>query len=339
MLSRSIGALTVSTVGLGCSHIGRELDAEGTRQVVHAALDNGITFFDTADRHGNPFTAGESLLGPILKPYRNEVVLATKVGRWLDTERGGASPTYVRTAVEASLRRLQTDRIDLLQIHGPDPATPIEETLGALGDLIAQGKVREIGHVNVSAKALSKANDLAETQDLPRFVSAQLEYSMLHRRAVSQIVAECENLDIRLLPSRPLYHGLLTGSYQPGIPLPTRRGAGAKSAGRHVDLLSAGNMAMLEALSCFAQERGHNILEMAFAWLLAHDAVPSVIANVASSRQVAANAAAARWELTPQDFHDLNSLLNSLNQHEQIEVPPDHAVSKKGEDNGQPSPR
>nr|WP_246447976.1 aldo/keto reductase [Novosphingobium flavum] len=307
-----MGALEVSVVGIGCTNFGRELDAAATREVVAAALAHGITFFDTADSYGDPKTQSETFLGEALRPHRDKVVLATKFGRRIDAERGGAKPAYVRAAVEASLRRLQTDRIDLIQLHIPDPDTPIEETLGALADLRAEGKVREIGGSNLDAAQLGDFTARADAAGLPRFAATQIEYNMLHRREVADIVAECRRSGISLLPFRPLYHGLLTGKYRAGAPVPEGSRIGGKGAERQSQLLSERNLAAVEALTRFAEERGHNLLELAFAWLLAHPEIPSIIAGVSSPRQVASNAAAAAWELDPVSRGELAALLEDI---------------------------
>jgi aryl-alcohol dehydrogenase-like predicted oxidoreductase len=312
MHTRSIGSLEVSIVGIGCNNFGRELDAEATRRIVHAALDEGITFFDTADSYGRPKTTSETLLGEALKGRRDKVVIATKFGRWLDDARGGASARYVRAATEASLHRLQTDHIDLMQLHIPDPATPIEETLSALRDLQAEGKIREIGGSNLSAGQLRAISETANAADLPSFSSVQAEFNLLYRQPVADLLAACERQGIRLIPFRPLFHGLLTGKYRSGASLPAGTRIGNRDAQKQAELLSPSNMAAVAALTAFAQAHDRTLLELAFAWLLAHDAVPSVIAGVSSTSQVASNAAAARWALTGADMAEIDTLLEAL---------------------------
>jgi len=309
--TRSIGSLAVSVVGIGCNNFGRELDGEATDRIVHAAIDAGITLFDTADSYGRPKTTSETLLGEALKGRRDKVVLATKFGRWLDDTRGGGSAQYVRAATEASLRRLQTDRIDLMQMHIPDPATPIEETLGALRDLQAEGKIREIGGSNLSAEALRTVSAAASAAGLPSFTSVQEEFNLLHREPVADLLVECERLGVRLLPFRPLFHGLLTGKYSDRASLAPGSRIGNRSAEQQAELLSPANMARVAALTAFAQHHGHSLLELAFAWLLAHDAVPSIIAGVSSAGQVASNAAAAQWALTAADMAAIDALLDA----------------------------
>ncbi len=183
MRRRRIGSLEVSVTGVGCNNFGRELDLEQTRRVVDAAIDLGVNFFDTADQYGRPFTTSESFLGEVLTGRRNEVVIATKFGRVLDEQRRAPSPAYVRAATEASLRRLRTDRIDLMQLHVPDPETPIEDTLGALNDLVAEGKILEIGSSNFDAAPTAAADEAALAKGTARFVSTQAEYSLLQRSA------------------------------------------------------------------------------------------------------------------------------------------------------------
>ncbi|HUO23436.1 MAG TPA: aldo/keto reductase [Caulobacteraceae bacterium] len=311
MRTRSIGSLQVTVVGIGCNNFGRQLDADATREIVHAALDHGIAFFDTADSYGDPKTMSETVLGPILKPHRDRIVLATKFGRVIDETRRGAKASYVRAATEASLKRLQTDYIDLMQLHIPDPTTPIEETLGALGELIKEGKIREIGGSNFTAPELREMSDAAKAHGTPRFVSTQAEFSLLHREPVADLIAECVRSDIRFLPFRPLFNGLLTGKYRPGAPPPTEGRIGAKSAQAQAKILSTSNLATVAALTEYAEARGHTMLELAIGWVLGHDFVPSVIAGVSSPRQVASNAAAAAWELTSSEMAEVGELLEA----------------------------
>nr|WP_221774107.1 aldo/keto reductase [Novosphingobium flavum] len=301
--------MEVSIVGIGCNNFGRELDLAATCAIVDAAVDAGITFFDTADRYGDPKTQSETFLGEALRPHRDKVVLATKFGRWLDAERGGASARYVRSATEACLKRLQTDRIDLMQLHIPDPDTPIEETLGALQDLIKEGKIREIGSSNFTLEDIRGAAAASAGGKLPRFITTQLEYSLLHHREVAGLIAECERENVLVLPFRPLFHGLLTGKYRPGEPAPAGSRIGSKNADYQARILTPENLATVSALISFAEARGHTVLELAFAWLLAHPFVPSIIAGVSSPRQVVSNVAAAQWELTPAEKAEVDGLL------------------------------
>jgi aryl-alcohol dehydrogenase-like predicted oxidoreductase len=306
-----IGSLEVTVVGIGCNNFGRQLDAEATRGVVRAALDAGITFFDTADSYGQPKTASETLLGEALKPHREGVVLATKVGRWLDETRGGGKAGYIRAAAEASLRRLQTDRVDLLQLHIPDPETPIEETLGALDALVQEGKVREIGVSNFTAEELHGAVQAGRAGGLRPIVSTQAEFSLLYREPVADLLAECERSGVNLLPFRPLFNGLLTGKYRPDAPIPPGSRIGAKTAEAQERLLSPDNLRTVVALTRYAEARGRTILELAFGWLLAHAAVPSIIAGVSSPAQAASNAAAAGWDLTGAERGEVAEILRT----------------------------
>jgi aryl-alcohol dehydrogenase-like predicted oxidoreductase len=308
---RSIGSLEVTVVGIGCNNFGRQLDAAATAGVVHAALDAGINFFDTADSYGMPKTMSETLLGPLLRPHRDRVVIATKFGRALDEAHRGAKPAYVKAATEASLKRLQTDHIDLMQLHIPDPTTPIEDTLGALADLIREGKVREIGVSNVEADELRRMTETARAHHLPSFATIQMEYSLLYRAPVANILAECERSGVKFVPFRPLFNGLLTGKYRPGAPAAAGSRIGGKSAQAQAEILSPENLAMVDALTRYAEGRGRSPLELAFGWLLAHAVVPSIIAGVSSPNQVAANAAATGWQLTEAEMAEVARLLKS----------------------------
>ena len=309
MEKRRIGSLEVTVVGIGCNNFGRELDAVSTKAVIDAALDAGITFFDTADSYGKPKTASESLVGQCLRGRRDEVVIATKFGRVLDEERRGASPQYVRAAMEASLRRLQTDHIDLMQLHIPDPDTPIEDTLGALQDLIGEGKIREIGASNFTAEQLRSAGDAAAANRLRPFASTQDEYSLLRRDREADLMVECARQGVGFVPFRPLFNGLLTGKYRPGSPAPTGTRIGSKSAQAQSEIFSESNMEAVARLLAFAEARGRGLLDLAFAWLLAHESVPSVIAGVSSPSQVRSNAAAAEWRLTPEELAEVDALV------------------------------
>jgi aryl-alcohol dehydrogenase-like predicted oxidoreductase len=305
METRHIGSLQVSIVGLGCNNFGWRLDLERTRQVVEAALGAGINFFDTADMYGD--TRSEEFLGQVLAGRRDTVVLATKFGWKIDDERpGGASPRYLRQAVEDSLRRLATDRIDLYQLHKPDPLTPISETLAVLDDLVRAGKVREIGCSNFSVEQLREART-AVREGAARFVSVQNQYSLLHRDPERGVLQECEREGLAFLPFFPLASGLLSGKYRRGAPDPgtTRLTATASMKER---FLTARNRAAAEALAEFAAARGHTLLELAFSWLASHRAVASVIAGAMSPEQVRANAAAAGWRLTADELAEVDRL-------------------------------
>ena len=303
MDTRRIGSLEVSVDGQGSNNFGRRLDFDATSAVVDAALDAGITFFDTADVYGG--TKSEEYLGRTLGRRREDVVIATKFGSAVDEQRRGARPEYVRRAVEDSLLRLGTDRIDLYQLHTPDPQVPIEETLGALDELVKAGKVREIGCSNFSADQLREAEE-ATREGAARFASVQNEYSLLHREPEGDVLPECERLGIAFIPYFPLANGLLTGKYRRGKDAP----AGSRlDSGRGNRLLTDRNLAVVERFIAFSESREHTILELAFSWLLTRPAVASVIAGATSPEQARSNAAAASWELTDAELADVDSIV------------------------------
>jgi len=304
MEKRRIGSLQVSVVGLGCNNFGWRLDADATAKVVHAALDAGVNFLDTADIYGG--TKSEEYLGKALRGRREQVVVATKFGMKVDEQRQGAKPAYVRQAAEDSLRRLATDYIDLYQLHQPDAETPIADTLGALNELVKAGKVREIGCSNFSAQQIEEAK-AAVPPGAARFVSVQNEYSLLHREPEREVLPECERRGLAFLPYFPLANGLLTGKYRAGRPAP--QGTRISTQERFGKLLNERNLEVAEGLIRFAEARGHTILELAFSWLLAHPVVASVIAGATSEQQVRSNAGAAGWKLTPADLAEIDRIL------------------------------
>jgi aryl-alcohol dehydrogenase-like predicted oxidoreductase len=292
------GGPEVSVVGLGCNNFGRAVDAPGTRAVVDAALDVGITLFDTADTYGN-FGDSERFLGAALAGRRDRVVLATKFGGTMEERRGG-SRAHIRKAVEASLERLGTDWIDLYQYHFPDRDTPIEETLGALNELVEQGKVRHVGSSNFTAAQVEEAERVAREHGFTRFVSAQNRYSLLERDAEAELLPTCRRLGIGVLPYFPLASGLLTGKYRRGE-LPPE---GSRLAGRP-EQLTDDVFDRVEALERHAAERGRTLLELAVAGLAAQPGVASVIAGATRPEQVRANAAAGDWEPSAADLDAL----------------------------------
>ena len=304
METRRIGSLEVSVVGLGCNNFGGRLDAAATARVVNAALEAGINLLDTADIYGD--TRSEEYLGQALQGRHDEVVLATKFGMKVDDQRRGAKPAYVRRALDASLRRLKTDRIDLYQLHEPDPAVPIADTLAALDQLVKAGKVREIGCSNFSAAQLREAQ-AAVREGAARFVSVQNEYSLLQREPEREVLAECERLGLAFIPYFPLASGLLTGKYRHGQAAPA--GARIQPGGRFDDLLSERNLALVAELTRFAEARGHTLLELAISWLLSRPLVASVIAGATSPEQVAMNAGAGGWRLNPADLAEVEAIL------------------------------
>jgi aryl-alcohol dehydrogenase-like predicted oxidoreductase len=305
MEKRKIGSLEVSVVGIGCNNFGGRIDEARTDEVCNTALDSGINFFDTADVYGG--TKSEEFMGRVLKARRDEAVIATKFGMKLDDEHQGASPAYVRSAIEASLRRLNTDRIDLFQLHRPDPSVPIADTLAALGELVEAGKVLEIGCSNFSVAQLREAA-AAVGAGKPKFVSVQNDYSLLNRGADLDVLPECAATGLAFLPFFPLFSGLLTGKYRRNEPLPEGSRLTAATPERQASAFTDRNYEIVENLTAFAEERGHTILDLAFARLLANPAIPSVIAGATSGEQVRANAATAGWDLTPEEIAEVDRL-------------------------------
>jgi aryl-alcohol dehydrogenase-like predicted oxidoreductase len=293
----------VSVVGLGCNNFGGRIDAERSTEVVHAALDKGITFFDTADIYGA--TLSEEFLGRALGRRRADVVLATKFGMKVDEDRQGAKPAYVRAALEDSLRRLGTDTIDLYILHTPDPATPMADTLGALDDCVTAGKVRQIGCSNFSAPQLREAA-AAGPAGAARFVCVQNEYSLLQRQPEVEVLAECQRQGLSFVPYFPLASGLLTGKYKRGEPPPPGGRLSAMPA-EHFAALDP-RLERAEALAAWAQEQGHTLLELAISWLLCRAPVASVIAGATSGAQVEANAAAGDWILDDAQLAAVDTL-------------------------------
>jgi aryl-alcohol dehydrogenase-like predicted oxidoreductase len=298
-----IGSLEVTIVGLGTNNFGSSMTAEEVGPVVDAALDRGINFFDTADSYG----ASEERLGAGLGRRREDVIIGTKFGSPVAGEpgTGGARPAYVRRAVDASLKRLATDWIDLYQLHRPDPETPIAETLGALQDIVASGKVREIGCSNFSAAQLREA-EVAAGQG-PRFVSVQNNFNLLNRADEVDVLPLCEELGIAYLPFFPLASGMLTGKYQRGQKPPegTRLNRwGERAAGFLTDEM----FEKVDALTGWTSQRGRTVLELAFAWLEAKPVIASVIAGATKVEQVVANVAASAWELTPDELAEVDRI-------------------------------
>lgn len=299
MRTRLIGSLEVSVVGLGCNNFGGRIDERQTQQVVDAALDAGISFFDTADVYGA--TRSEELLGRALGSRISEVVVATKFGHLVEGLGSGASRTHVRRACEASLRRLGTDRVDLYQLHVPDPAVSIGDTLDTLGELVEEGKVREIGCSNFSAAQLREA-ELAVGPAGARFVSLQNRYSVLHREPEVEVLDACAALGVAFLPFFPLESGLLSGKYRRGEEPPpgTRLAPSGPGGGRFAEFLDDEKLVRVEQLDSLASEHGRSVLELAIAWLIANEQVASVIAGATTPEQVRANAAADSFVLTPE---------------------------------------
>jgi len=302
MRTRSLGdgGPEVSVVGLGTNNFGGRIDYEQSLAVVDAALDAGVTLFDTADIYSQGMS--EEFIGRALEGRRDRVLIATKFGKPMDErpEDRRGSPDYIRAAVESSLRRLRTDVIDVYQMHEPDPATPIEETLAALNDLVNEGKVRWIGSSNFSADQIEAAEEAALRPGLHRFVSAQNHYSLVERGVEDDVLPTCERLGIGFLPYFPLASGLLTGKYRRGEDATEGRLAGREIPDERWD--------RAEALQQYAAARGVSPLEVAVGGLLAMPAVTSVIAGATRPEQVRANVAAGDWEPSADDVEELRAL-------------------------------
>ena len=301
------GALQVSVVGIGCNNFGRRLDAAAAARVVHAALDEGITFFDTADLYGTG--QSEEMLGAALAGRRGDAVIASKFGMDMGVEgHSGASRRWIRIAVEDSLRRLGTDWIDLYQLHTPDPATPIEETLETLTELVSEGKIRCAGSSNLAGWQIADADWIARSRGMTRFVTAQNAYSLLDRAVEDEVIPACARFEVGMIPYSPLANGLLTGKHRrgqapaPGTRLATVPGANATR------WLTDRNFDIVEALEQFANERGVSILDVAIGGLAAQPQVVSVIAGAMSPEQVQANAGAGRWRPSAADLEELDRI-------------------------------
>ncbi|WP_269302500.1 aldo/keto reductase [Aeromicrobium sp. HA] len=299
--------IEVGPVGIGCNAFGARIDGDQVAAVVDAAFEHGVRFFDTADTYS--LGESETLLGAALRGRRDEVVIATKFGMDMQGRNGDdggrrGSAAYVRRAAEASLRRLGTDVIDLYQLHTPDPGTPVEETLGAMTELVDEGKVRAIGCSNFTAWQLVDADWVSRTAGLAHFVTAQNEYSLYNPAAEVELVPACVELEVGILPYFPLAYGLLTGKYSRDA----EPEAGTRLAGQRARWEGA-DWERIDALQAFADERGIGLLELAMGGLASRPAVASVIAGVSRPEQVAANAQAAQWTPTAQDSEGLDELM------------------------------
>jgi aryl-alcohol dehydrogenase-like predicted oxidoreductase len=310
MQQRNFGAtdLRVSAVGLGCNNFGIRLDREATGTLVHAALDAGITLFDTADIYGSPRGSSETLLGEALGQRRKDIVLATKFGLPMDGsgQRQGGSRRYVMAAVEASLKRLDTDWIDIYYFHRPDRTTPIEETLRALDELVRHGKVRHIGCSNFSGAEIAQAQRMAATHGLARFVTAQDQYNLLSREIEDEVLPVIAAEKLALLPYFPLASGMLTGKYRLGRPMP--QGTRLSNARYSDRFLSDENFDIVERLEEFCAARDRTLLQLAFAWLLAKPAVASVIAGASTPEQLMQNVDAVGWDLSPDEIAEVERM-------------------------------
>lgn len=308
MQTRNLGrsGLRVSLVGLGCNKFGGRIDLEATRKVVDAAIEHGITLFDTADIYGEK-GGSETALGQVLGARRKDIVLASKFGMRMFHGGEGGSRRYIMSAVEESLTRLKTDWIDLYQFHKPDPLTPIDETLRAMDDLVRQGKVRYIGCSNMVAWQVADAQWTARDLGLGAFASAQDEYSLLKRGAEKDLIPAIAHYGMGLLPYFPLANGALTGKYKRGAAMP--EGARlTKLPERAGQIFSEDNWRKIEGLTAFAEQRGHSLVELAFSWLAAQPVVSSVIAGATRPEQIAANVKAADWALTAEDLAEIDAI-------------------------------
>ena len=304
---RNLGGsgLRVSAVGLGCNNFGQRIDLEASRKVIHRALDLGITLFDTADVYSN-MGGSETVLGTVLGDRRKDIVLATKYSKPMaeDGTKQGASRRYIMAAVEASLKRLKTDYIDLYQQHDYDPLTPIEESLRAL---VRQGKVRYIGNSNFPAWRIAEAEYVARAMNVSRFVSCQDEYSLVVRDIEKDLLPAATEYELGLLPFFPLASGLLTGKYKNGEAAPgdTRFGQTPRLRDRYV---TPRNEAIVEKLQAFAKARDHSMLELAFSWLAARPQVSSVIAGATRVEQIEENVKAIAWKLSADEMAEIDRI-------------------------------
>jgi aryl-alcohol dehydrogenase-like predicted oxidoreductase len=313
MQIRNLGGsgLRVSAVGLGCNNFGQRTDLETSRKVIHRALDLGVTLFDTADIYAG-MGGSETVLGTVLGDRRKDVVLATKFSKPMaaDGTKQGASRRYIMSALEASLKRLKTDYIDLYQQHDYDPATPLEETLRALDDLVRQGKVRYIGNSNFPAWRIAEAEFTARAMNVNRFISCQDEYSLVVRDIEKDLLPAAQEYELGLLPFFPLASGLLTGKYQRGAapPADTRFGKTPALRDRYV---TTRNEEIVDQLKAFAENRGHTLLELAFSWLAARPQVASVIAGATRVEQIEQNVKAISWSLSEQEMAEIDRMTRS----------------------------
>lgn len=312
MEKRKLGSLEVSVVGLGCNNFGMRIDADATKAVVDACLDAGVNFFDTADVYGGRGKS-EEFLGKALGSRRDDVVIGTKFGSPMsdDGQSQGGSPRWIKQAVEDSLRRLGTDRIDLYQHHFPDRDTPFDDTLAALNDLVQEGKVREIGCSNYAGKHIVKCANISSDNGFAKFVSAQNNYSLLERSPELDVVDACEHNGLGLLPYFPLASGLLTGKYKSKDDRPpgTRITQMAEAMPERAEqVLTDEAFEKIGKLTAFAEEHGHSMLDLAMSWLASKPVISSVIAGATKPEQVKANVAAASWRLTDDEMARVNEI-------------------------------
>ena len=300
--------LKVSEIGLGANNFGRRVDVEGTAAVVDRALDVGINLIDTANTYGGG-RRSEEYIGRALKGKRADALIATKAAMSMGDgpNDSGASRLHLTSELEISLRTLGTDYVDLYQVHFPDDDTPIEETMRALDDMVSQGKVRYIGCSNFSAWQVCEAIWTSRSHGLVPFVSVQPPYSMMQRAVEAELVPFCREYDVGILPYYPLANGFLTGKYRRGHAAPE----GTRLAESDRGMFTDKNFDLLESLEAFSSERGHTVLDLAFAWLLANPNVSSVIAGATRTEQVESNASASGWELTSEEKAEVDALLDA----------------------------
>ena len=308
---RNLGraGVKVSAIGIGCNQFGGKVDATGTKAIVQRALEEGINFFDTANVYGNPNGTSEEFVGAALEGQRDKVVLATK-GRFKMGDGPndvGASRYHIMNAVEASLRRLRTDHIDLYQIHAWDESVPVAEMMRALDDLVRAGKIRYIGTSQFSAWQLAHCNTFAEMMGWEHFVTIQTHYNMFERDAERELLPYCAWSNVGILPYFPLAGGLLTGKYTRGEPPPA--GSRGEFSPYVKNRLTDANFDKLDKLRAFADSRGRTLHDLAFSWLLSHQQIPSVIAGATTPEQVSANAATVGWKLSDEELDEIKELM------------------------------
>lgn len=309
MERRQLGTLEVSVVGLGCNNFGMAIDAEQTRGVVDAAIESGINYFDTAESYGGG--ESESFLDRALIGRRDSVLIASKWGHTSNLPEGerNASPERIRSSLEASLRRLDTDYIDHYQLHRPDPLTPVAETLGTLAELKAEGKIREIGCTAFSAEQLDEVYSVAGSTGLAPYPSVQNHYSLLTRAPETDGVLDaCRRHGIVFVPFFPLESGLLTGKYRQGEARPEGSRL-ARWGERSANFIDDAKLETVARLTAFAESTGHTMLDLAFSWLVTNDVIASVIAGATSPEQVRANVAAAGWRLSAAELAAVDEIL------------------------------
>ena len=307
METRKIGSLSVSAVGLGCNNFGARMEIDAAVAVVNAALDNGVTYFDTADVYGN--AESEVVLGKALGGRRDQVVLATKFGMLAGPDGlTGGDPKWVPQAAEDSLRRLGTDRIDHYQLHAPDPTIPLAETMGALNQLVIEGKVLEIGCSNFDAELLDESASIAAASDGARFSSVQNRFSVLHREPEPDVIDSCRRNDMSLVPFYPLESGLLTGKIAADGTAPEGSRIALMEGARLAQFIDAGRLEAVDRLQTYAADHGRTLIELAFGWILSEPAVASVIAGATKPEQVVMNVAAAEWRMSAEQREEISAL-------------------------------